>query len=210
MEKGKTRRGSLNDNSGGSERHGNRAFLLLCAEGPIRGLGADGPVCRTCDESFRLRESDANQRILLDALRSVLLVTPPPATTRGALTLPPGSPPAAVVLRAKHIRATLAALDAASTRFWVDSLLARHLPILFNEAVWSTGYEIVPTPENKECCIISPGEPPRPHPASPASSPPPPPLPPRFPGTSGGLVGCGGLSSVYLSTRSLSGAARIE
>ena len=210
MEKGKTRRGSLNDNSGGSERHGNRAFLLLCAEGPIRGLGADGPVCRTCDESFRLRESDANQRILLDALRSVLLVTPPPAATRGVLTLPPGSPPAAVVLRAKHIRATLAALDAASTRFWVDSLLARHLPILFNEAVWSTGYEIVPTPENKECCIISPGEPPRPPPASPASSPPPPPLPPRFPGTSGGLVGCGGLSSVYLSTRSLGGAARIE
>ena len=192
MEKGKTRRGSLNDNSGGSERHGNRAFLLLCAEGPIRGLGADGPVCRTCDESFRLRESDANQRILLDALRSVLLVTPPPAATRGVLTLPPGSPPAAVVLRAKHIRATLAALDAASTRFWVDSLLARHLPILFNEAVWSTRYEIVPTPENKECCIISPGEPPRPHPASPASSPPPPPLPPRFPGISGGLVGCGG------------------
>ena len=192
MEKGKTRRGSLNDNSGGSERHGNRAFLLLCAEGPIRGLGADGPVCRTCDESFRLRESDANQRILLDALRSVLLVTPPPAATRGVLTLPPGSPPAAVVLRAKHIRATLAALDAASTRFWVDSLLARHLPILFNEAVWSTRYEIVPTPENKECCIISPGEPPRPHPASPASSPPPPPLPPRFSGISGGPVGCGG------------------
>ena len=32
----------------------------------------------------------------------------------------------------------------------------------------------------------------------------------RFPGTSGGLVGCGGLSSAYLSTLSLGGAARIE
>ena len=137
-------------------------------------------------------------------------MTPPPATTRGALTLPPGSPPAAVVLRAKHIRATLAALDAASTRFWVDSLLARHLPILFNEAVWSTRYEIVPTPENKECCIISPGEPPRP-----------PPLLRRrrrrhhryhrdflaFPVAWWAVAG---FSSVYLSTRSLGGAARIE
>jgi len=32
----------------------------------------------------------------------------------------------------------------------------------------------------------------------------------RFPGTSGGLVGCGGLSSAYLSTLSLGGDARIE
>ena len=32
----------------------------------------------------------------------------------------------------------------------------------------------------------------------------------RFPGTSGGLVGCGGPSSVYLSTLSLGGDARIE
>jgi len=32
----------------------------------------------------------------------------------------------------------------------------------------------------------------------------------RFSGTSGGLVGCGGPSSVYLSTLSLGGATRIE
>jgi len=31
-----------------------------------------------------------------------------------------------------------------------------------------------------------------------------------FRGTSGGLVGCGGPSSVYLSTLSLGGATRIE
>ena len=32
----------------------------------------------------------------------------------------------------------------------------------------------------------------------------------RFPGTTGGLVGCGGLSLVYLSTLSLGGATSIE
>ena len=32
----------------------------------------------------------------------------------------------------------------------------------------------------------------------------------RFPGTTGDLVGCGGLSSAYLSTLSLGGDARIE
>ena len=147
--------------SAGVECHGNRVFLLLCAEAPVIGLGNEGPVCRQCSEAVCLSSGDAQQRVLLESLRSTVLVTPLVTSEKVRLTFAPGSPHKAALLRAKQIKATLADLDVPDARRYVGSLLQRTLPLLFRPEFWNGGYDIVPTPPSMMCLINQPGQAPR-------------------------------------------------
>ena len=136
VQQNKPRHHYFHDLSSGVECHGNRVFLLLCAEAPVIGLGNEGPVCRQCSEAVCLSSGDAQQRILLESLRSTVLVTPLVTSEKVPLTCAPGSPHVATLLRAKQIKATLAALDVPGASRYVASLLQRTLPVLFGPGFW--------------------------------------------------------------------------